>query len=155
MSTITFYDMLGVASAPSPRDAAANIWPSHSVQGTTGRLEQPDITQTRLLMEFLQGVLTFRNMRPGADNERVGFTADVVVNSTPLQLPLVLATMPDVEFRLLPTPTTAARVTVTAGNLGTELIVDALPVEIRLPQGFLGPLEPPEPIGSTGSRPAS
>ena len=63
----------------------------------------------------------------------------------------VLAVLPDIEFKLLPTTSHPARVTVTHSDRGVELIAEALPVEIRLPIGFLKPLEPE---GST-STPAS
>jgi hypothetical protein len=145
MAAITLYDLLGVADAPVPRDAAADLWPSHLVQGSTGLRDQPDPAETRAIVEFLNAALAFRNVRPGADPDRVGLTAEVLVGLAPSPLPLVLAAMPDVEFHLLPTSSEPARVTVTSGDLGTELLVEALPVEIKLPIGLLAPLEPPGP----------
>jgi hypothetical protein len=148
-TTITFYDLLGVADAAIPRDAAAAKWPSHLVQGTTGHRDHPDPEEAKLLVDALQIALTFRNVRPGADPNRVGLTAEMLVGAVPPPLPFVLATLPDVEFRLLPTSSNPARVTVTTGDLGTEFLIEALPIEIRLPIGFVKPLAasgaPPPP----------
>lgn len=150
MSTITFYDLLGVSEEAIPRDAAAAKWPSHLVQGSTGLHEQPDPSETLLLMDMLQAALTFRNVRPGADADRVGLTAEALISVAPT-MPLVLSTLLDVEFHLLPTTSEPARVTVTLGDLGVEFIVEALPVEIHLPLGYLKPLEPEGSIGTPAS----
>jgi hypothetical protein len=146
MSTITFYDLLGVSDDAVPRDAAAAKWPSHAVQGGTGVRDQPDIAETRLLMDFFQSALTFRNVRPGADPDRVGLTAEMLVGLVPPPMPLVLAALPDVEFHLLPTSSNPARITATLGDLGLEFLIESLPVEIHVPLGFIRPLEP---AGST------
>lgn len=141
MAPVTLFDLLGIVDG-ADLDAATARWPAHLVQGGTGMREQPDLTEARALVQFLQGALTFRNVRPGAEPERVGLTAELFVETAPNPLPLVLAAMPDVEFRLQPNGGAPARVTVTAGDLGTELLVEALAVEIRLPAGLLQPLAP-------------
>jgi hypothetical protein len=142
MAPVTLFDLLGIADG-TDLDAAVERWPVHLVQGGPGAREQPDLTEARLLLQFLQGALTFRNVRPGADPDRVGLTAELLVGTAPNPLPLVLAAMPDVEFRLPPNGGEPARVTVTAGDLGTELLIEALAVEIRFPAGLLEPLPPP------------
>ena len=81
--SITFYDLLGVSEEASPRDAAAAKWPSRLVQGSTGIRDEPDIAETTVLMDLLQSALTFRNVRPGVDADRVGLTAEMLVSVAP------------------------------------------------------------------------
>jgi hypothetical protein len=138
LSTVTLFDLLGVSA--DNLDGVVARWPAHAVQGSTGQRKHPDLVEARAILEFLNAALTFRNIRPGADPQRVGLTAEMVVTGAPMPMPLVLAALPDVEFHLQPTGSTPARLTVTSGDLGIELIAEAVPVEIKLPIGFIQPL---------------
>ncbi|MED7924381.1 hypothetical protein SMD20_09070 [Nonomuraea sp. LP-02] len=55
--------------------------------------------------------------------------------------PFVIASMPDVEFRIqeVISPAAAVRVYVSAADDGTEVLLEGLPVEIRLPVGLVSP----------------
>ena len=148
MAAIAFYDLLGVRDESSPRDAALARWPVGVVQAGLGRQDPPDLNALALLMDELEASLELRAIQPGADAERVGLVAELHVG-LPLPVgPIVLARMPDVEFRLLQTGTEPPKVFVTSGTAGTAIVIDALPVEILLPRRMLMPLEadPDAPI---------
>ena len=145
---ITFFDLLGVSDAPSPRDAAAALWPTDWIQTSTGT-SGTDASSIGAMVEFLDTAITLRSVRPGAfpgggsggEAPRVGLMADLLVGAITPPSPLVFASLPKVEFHLLPTSGSPARIYVTKSDSGVEWIVEALPVEIRLPAGLLMPLE--------------
>ena len=141
MPAVTLFDILGVRSEPSPRDAALSRWPVGVVQAGIGRQDPPDTDALALLLEELDASLQFRAIRPGSDGERVGLIAEVHVGPPlPVQA-IALTRMPDVEFRLLQTGTTPPTVFITTRAEGTVIVIDALPVEIRLPRRMLMPIE--------------
>ena len=144
MNTISFFELLGVADAPDPTGAAAALWPGQLIQGSTGQRQHLDPNEAKTIVGELNTALSFRKVRPGADPDRVGLTAEVLVGTAPPTTPFVIAAMPDVEFHLLPTPE-PARVTVTSSDIGVELLIEALPVEIHLPIGLLQPIDPDAP----------
>ena len=139
MATVTFFDLLGVSEDPAPAGAAAALWPLGFVQGTTGVRALPDDGEVPDLVDMLQSALTFRALRPGAERGGVGISAEMIVG--PTARPLVLAAMPDIKFQPLQTNNAPARVYARRGDLGTEIMVEALPVEIRLPRRMLMPLD--------------
>ena len=99
-------------------------------------------------MKYLQDALSFKSISPGATPDTVGFYAEIEVNNPPAPppVPLVIRTMPDVAFFLQDTGDgRPARCYVTKTNDGTEIVIEALAVEIRLPGGLL------EPITETGT----
>lgn len=150
--TIRLYDLMGVTGAPVPDEAAAALWPSHLIQGSIGQRDKVDIEEARTQVKELDATLSFQNIRPGVsltsgdtdsiDLDRVGLMAELLVGAVPPSLPLVLTAMPDVAFFLQPTGSFPARVAITVSELGSELILEALPVEIKLPKGFIVPLGP-------------
>lgn len=140
---MNFYQLLGVADA----SGAANRWPRNRVQDVLGDTSN-DPSHFLALMEYLQGALQLRNILPGAavdpggvGPKRVGLSAEVVVQNTGAPRPLVLRQMPDVAFHLIDTaPGKPARLFVTQSDSGVEVIVEGVPVEIKIPSDLLGPL---------------
>ena len=66
-------------------------------------------------------------------------------------LPFVLASMPDVEFRVKAmTPAQAARFFVSQGSSGVDLVIEGLPVEILLPVDLVQPHPDDVPAGGGG-----
>ena len=142
MAAVSLFDLLGVRGAASPGQAAAALWPAGTVQAGTGQQHPPDLAAIALLAQELDAALAFRAIRPGADEGRVGLVAEVHVG-TPLPVHAVALTrMPDVEFRLIETGSNPPNMFVTQSNAGVTFVIDALPVEIRLPRRMLMPLEP-------------
>lgn len=147
-TAISFFDLLGVRDAASPRDAAVALWPIDWIQtsiGTSGT----DVSSIRAMVDFLDTAITLHSVRPGAfpggdqsgEVPRVGLTAELLVGAVTPPYPLVFRSLPKVEFHLLPTSGAPARIYVTQSASGVEWIIEALPVEIRLPSGLLMPLE--------------
>lgn len=145
MATVRFYDLLGISTDA----AAAGKWPADRVQGEVGELIGDADAVTLDLVRYLQTALEFRAVSPGAAPDRVGLFAEVVVKNPPEPLirPIVLSQMPDIAFYLQNTvgvPGTSsyrpARLYITTADTGTELVIEGLPVEIRVPSGLLGPL---------------
>jgi hypothetical protein len=136
MSYLKFFDILGVGDAAE----AAAIWPGSRVRPATGELLNVDLNDFQNFMDYLQNSLEFRSVRPGAFSDRVGLSAEVIIkNSGKSIYPFVLSQMPDVAFYLQDTVADKpARVYVTQADTGIELIIEGLPVEIKLPSGLIG-----------------
>lgn len=136
MASARFYDLLGVSDDAS----AAALWPRSRVKSTTGFSIDADPID---LVRYLQAALKFRAVRPGASSDRVGLSSEVIVDNTsaiPVR-PLVLTQMPIIAFYLQDTPVDKpARFYVTRADTGVELVIEGLPVEIRIPSSLLGPL---------------
>lgn len=140
---MNFYQLLGVPDA----SGAANRWPRNRVQDVLGDTSN-DPSNFLALMEYLEGSLQLRNVLPGAavdpggvGPKRVGLSAEVVIQSTGAPRPLVLRQMPDVAFHLIDTaPGKPARLFVTESDSGVEVILEGVPVEIKIPSDLLGPL---------------
>jgi hypothetical protein len=147
---ISFFDLLGIdRGGPQPRrEIAAELWPSEEIQPFTGDAFG-DTEDYRELMDFLEGCLEFRAIRSGAADGTVGLSAEVHVTSaaTLAPQPLVLAKMPDVAFHLQPTQGLPAQLYVTQGSDGgVQVVIQGLPVEIRLPAGFIRPQRTKEQV---------
>lgn len=126
-------------------DEAAGRWPRTTFLPGLGLSATIDDPADYLpLLSYLDTVLTFVNVRPGAsgdDTGSVGLVADVVIDPHPDPAPLVLRQLPDFGFVLVAnTAAKPARVFATQSNDGVEVVVEGLPVEIQLPNGLLGPL---------------
>ena len=142
---VTLYDLLGLQ--PTQHAEAAKIWPRSRIKTTLGASVDSD-DDVKKLVGYLQDVLRFRAVRPGAEGGRVGLVAEVSINNTmpePARPPIVLTQMPDVTFILLDTaPFTGkaddlpVRVFITHGESGAELVLENVPVRIELPNGLLG-----------------
>lgn len=153
---VTFFDILGIDLTLPIQDRverASSIWPSRKVHFLLGDIDFSEPVDD--LMQYLQDTLNFKSITPGATPDTVGFYAEVEINNPPAPpaLPLVIRTMPDVAFYLKDTGDgRPARCYITKTEQGTEVIIEALPVEIQLPGGLLEPItetgsgEPPAPL---------
>jgi hypothetical protein len=152
---VTLYDILGIDPSLDNlqrSERAASIWPSRKLHFLPGDI-QTDESVTPL-MEYLQGALQFKSITPGASADTVGFYADISILNPAIgdPTPLVVRTMPDVLFFLQDTKDALpARCYVTKTTDGTEIVIESLPVEIRLPGGMIEPLTspgvvPPDPL---------
>lgn len=144
---ITFYDLLGIdRNASDRRSLAAAMWPNDEIRPFTGVLI--GVPNDFLgLMDFLQGCLEFKAVHAGAGGGRVGLSAEMHITSDVVlsPLPLVLAKMPDVEYFLQETRGVPAQIYVTRDGSDIEVVIQGLPVEIRLPPGFIRPQRKPAP----------
>ena len=139
MSNIGFFDLLGVTTV----EEATAMWPIEHVPMGAMALGE-------LVLE-LEGTLTFRNLLPSASGDSVGLTADVVVGATTPTVPIVFAALPKLEFHLLPTSGEPARLYARQSRTGVEWIVEALPVQIALPDGLFVPIDPQSGDLTTGT----
>lgn len=153
--SVTFFDILGIdrsLSDEARRQRATDIWPADKVHFLTGVLLSP--ASVSPLMEYLQNTLVFRSVSPGSTPGTAGLYAEIEIKNPPGEpLPLVIHTLQDMAFFLQDTGDgRPARCYITQTDNGTEIILEALPVEIRLPWGLLEPLtqtegeEPPAPL---------
>jgi hypothetical protein len=136
--------LLGVLGAADVDEAAVR-WPRATFLpglGLSATIDDP--ADYVPLLAYLDTVLTFVNVRPGAagdDTGSVGLVAEVVIDPHPEPAPLVLRQLPDFGFVLLAnTAAKPARVFATQSDAGVEVVVEGLPAEIQLPNGLLGPL---------------
>ena len=130
------------------------LWPADRVHEHTGH-EAGTPSEVAAWLGRLNVAVAVRNVRTGARADRVSVEADL--NATtfagdPEGWPFVIASMPDVELRIKPFPTSgpAAKLFASAGDSGFELVLEGLPVEIRLPEGLIVP-HPDEPGAPDGS----
>jgi len=140
MTKVRFYDLLGVSNRSDADAAASAIWPRSLIKSVTGFSIDADPTD---LVRYIQSALEFQSIQPGADNDRVGITSEVIVSNPPAPLirPLVLTQMPDIAFYLNNTPIDKpARLFATRASTGIEIIIEGMPIEIQIPSGLLGPL---------------
>ena len=137
---LTLFALLGVTDAAG----AVGRWPVEVLLPGVGLpATRPDPDDYLPLLAYLDQVLSFTAVRPGAAEDRVGLVADLVVADHPAPPPLVLSRLPDIAFGLLPNdPDAPARVFLTRSDRGVEVLLEGLPVEIRLPNGLLAPLRP-------------
>jgi hypothetical protein len=138
---LTLFALLGVADPA----AAAERWPRATFLPGLGLSGNPDdVGDYEPLLNYLQSVLDFAAVRPGAAADRVGLAAEVSIRPQPNPPPLVLRELPDFGFVLQPTepagPAEPPRLFVTQSDAGVEVILEGLPVEITLPIGLLTPL---------------
>jgi hypothetical protein len=135
---LTLLELMGAGSLAE----AAQKWPRTAFLPGLGLVaggdEPPDYEG---LIGYLDTVLRFRAVRPGSAPDRVGLAAEITIDAHADPQPLVLRQLPDVAFVLQPNiPARPARVFVTQSDAGVEVVVEGLPVEIRLPNGLLMPL---------------
>lgn len=138
MAQLTLFDLIGVDNLQD----AARQWPRSTFLPGPGISVGGDAASDyEPLLKHLNKVLHFHAVRPGSAPDRVGMYAEIVIEEQPNPQPLVLRSMPDLLFTLLPnTVGSSARIFVTQADTGVEVVVEALPVEILLPHGLLGPL---------------
>ena len=106
----------------------------------------------------LNNSVRVQNVRTGALADRVAVEAELTVDpgagflSYSEGWPFVIVSMPDVELRIRPYGASGrfARLFASVGDSGVELLLEQLPVEIRLPAELVEP-HPDEPGGPTGT----
>ena len=128
------------------------VWPTDRVREHPGA---GDPSPVAVWLGRLNAAVAVRNVRTGARADRVSVEADLTTQSfasDPEGWPFVIASMPDVEFRVKPYANAGrtCKLLASAGNSGFELVLEGLPVEIRLPDGLVTP-HPDEPGAPDGS----
>lgn len=134
----TLFDLFGEFTSRWPR----------AVQRLVGILgpgsSDPDLA---VWLAALNNGTSVSNLRTGAAGDRVSVearlnfdNAQAAYAGSPGAWPFVLASMPDVEFRVqtLPPPR-FIQLFASVSERGTELVLEGLPVEIRLPAGLIQP----------------
>jgi hypothetical protein len=124
-------------------------WPSDAVRQHTGHpgTGTPD---PGTWLEALDKSVRVQNVRTGALGDRVSVEAELTVDPSagfhgyPEGWPFVIASLVDVEFRIRPyppppQPARATKLFASVGDSGFELVLEGLPVEIRLPTGLVEP----------------
>jgi hypothetical protein len=148
--SVTFYELLGIdPAAPDRHTAAAALWPNDLINATEGFNVSDD---SQNIVMWLQAATEFDRVRPGADPGvslgagaagQITIAADLHV--TPVAIPaptLYVRSLPNVGIQLLPTGTeNPATVFAAADGRGHEVVVEGLPVELRLPPGLITPAE--------------
>ena len=138
-NTVRFYDLLGVTS-----DGQANaLLESYRVRGGVGITVGDSVN----LADYLQKVLMFTEVHPGVGGDRVGLSAKMEIkHDSNRPEPISLVPVPTIGFVLrdsnppvFVTPS-ISRIFVTQGPTGTEIVIDKLKVEIRVPTTLLQPL---------------
>jgi hypothetical protein len=130
---LTLFDLFGSFVAAWPK---LEIFETTGVPGTT-----PDPASW---LGALDNAVTITDVRTSSSSTRVSIEATLAVNvpATPgsAGFPFVLLSMPDVEFRVQNVAATKGiRMFASLSDTGFELLLEAVPVEIRLPDGFLRP----------------
>ena len=136
---LTLFTLLGATTTAQ----AAENWPRRAFLPGLGQVAGGDDAEDyEPLLVYLDQVLSFSAVRPGAGRDRVGLVAEVVITHGALPpQPLVLRQLPDIGFVLLDNaPGDPARIFVTKSDAGVEVVVEGLPAEIQLPNGLLMPL---------------
>jgi hypothetical protein len=135
-----------------------SAWPSGLVREHTGHpIGGPP--SPAVWLAALNNSVRVQNVRTGALGDRVAIEAEVTVDplagflTYPQGWPFVIVSMPDVEFRIRPYGASGrfARLFASVGDTGFELVLEQLPVEIRLPAELVEPHPdvPSDPTGTT------
>ncbi len=132
-------------------------WPTEIVRSHTGITAAENAPAVSAWLASLNETVLVGDVRTGASAERVAVSARLSVRAGlgfptfSKGWPFVIASMPDVEFRVQPytDPTRSAQLFASMGDTGLDLLVEGLPVEIRLPEGLVKP-HPDEPGDALG-----
>src|SRR5262249_24600139 len=126
------------------------------LQETTG-IEIGNAVEIQAWLAALNAALKIRNIRIGALDGHAALEADVSIDNTlsgyPDGFPIVLSAMPDLEFRLLGDGNAKSKLFASVDGAGIpEVMIEGVPVEIRLPLGLVephpGPADHPSGITS-------
>ena len=114
-------------------------WPGERFKPNTG--VGPAVDKDAWLAA-VNDAIKLKDIRANAGTGQVVLQARFWVNLTSSAylegLPLVFASMPDVEFRVLALPESkAGYVFATQSDAGVEVLIEGLPVEIKLPPGLV------------------
>jgi hypothetical protein len=137
-------------------------WPA-AVQRLPG-IVNPGVSDPELSvwLAALNSGTAVKNTRFGADSDRASVEAQLTFDNAqaayagkPDAFPFVIASMPDVEFRIQTVITPKfVQFFASLSNTGVEVVLEGLPVEILLPNGLIQPVEadPDEvPVGKFDS----
>jgi hypothetical protein len=132
-------------------------WPSTVVRENTGH-QVSGPPSPAVWLAALNNSVRVQNVRTGALEDRVAVEAELTVDpgtgflSYPDGWPFVIVSMPDVELRIRPYSSSGrfVRLFASIGDGGVELLLEQLPVEIRLPAELVEP-HPDVPGGPTGT----
>ena len=142
----TLFDLFGDFTAAWPSSLLRER-PGHPIGGPPS---------PAVWLSALNNSVFVQNVRTGALQDRVAVEAELTVDPAagflgyPEGWPFVIVSMPDVEFRILPFGSSGrfVRLFASVGDTGFELMLEQLPVEIRLPAELVEP-HPDEPGGPT------
>lgn len=142
---LTLFDLFGETTIAG----VAAVWPQR-VQPTTGVIATWPPPSLSAWLAALNNAVTLSDVRTGADGNRVSVEAKLAMAGSaayPDGFPFVISSMPDVEFRIQPATTLNNTIQLFASmtDRGIELVLERLPVEIRLPAGLIDPH--PQPGG--------
>ena len=119
-------------------------WPSDAVRQHTGHQEAGDPPSPAAWLGALENSVRVQTVRGGALADRVSVEAELTVDPAgflghPDGWPFVIVSMPDVEFRIKPYAQSgrSTRLFASVRDAGFELVLEGLPVEIRLPPGLV------------------
>ena len=133
-------------------------WPSTTVRENTGH-QVGTPPSPAVWLAALNNSVRVQNVRTGALEDRIAVEAELTVDpgagflGYPGGWPFVIVSMPDVELRIRPYGASGrfARLFASVGDSGVELLLEQLPVEIRLPAELVEPHPdvPGDPTGTT------
>ena len=140
---IRLFDLFG-----EPPASAAEAW-TRRVQPVTGFVASDDPLSIETWLAALNNVVGVTEVRTGADGDRVAVEAKLFMPGSaafPDGFPFVFASMPDIEFRIRPDTLhqNDIQLFMSMSDRGVEVLLERLPVEIRLPAGFIDPHPKPE-----------
>jgi hypothetical protein len=137
MAKPTLFELFGETSIA----ALASRWPAIAQPGAGLQVTQPAL-QTWLAA--LNNGVGVGNVRTGAADGRIGLEAELTLDNAATGyagqggFPFALGTMPNVLFRIQSVKSPAAvRLLASASAKGVEILLEGLPVEIRLPAGLV------------------
>jgi hypothetical protein len=119
-----------------------DIFPKRTLHPMSGfSLASPDVS---VWLGSLNNGVDVTDVRTGAFGERVTIAAKLQINNLQTGyagdggFPFVFASMPDVEFRIQNLEgNNYAQLFVSISDTGVEIVLESLPVEIRLPLGLV------------------
>ena len=148
---LTLFDLFG---EPTIVGAVAR-WPQfvQPITGVIGNWPPPAFAEW---LAALNNGVTLSDVRTGADGDRVAVEAKLSMTTVTTYLegfPFVISSMPDVEFRVQYATPVENQVQLFASMSAVgdvELVLERVPVEIRLPPGLIDPH--PDPGGGVTRR---
>ena len=158
MSGLTFFELLGVADAT----AAADLWPGDRFTLVEGMSEVDD---SAACAQAIQDGVSFSGLRVGSDpTVQVGSTASAgggvagqITMAADVHIagnigPFYPRDMPNLGIVLLKTNADKPATAYFADDgRGTEVLVEAIPVELQLPSGFITPAKDTDDLDGTAA----